>query len=131
MRLGRPANQATLHFFWLCVAFFGALTFSYTGRLDRLDLVFYWGDTVARLLLPRLGWDTRCAVLLGGDSLPVRKPHPEPLLHAARQLGVEPADCVYVGDDERDTHVNSAGEDGRAIGNDAHGGGTHTERAEG
>ncbi len=54
VRLGRPANQATLHFFWLCVAFFGALTFSSTGRLDRLDMVFYWGDTVARLLLPPL-----------------------------------------------------------------------------
>ena len=54
VRLGRPANPATLHFFWLCVAFFGVLTFSFTGRLDRLDQVFYWGDTVARLLLPPL-----------------------------------------------------------------------------
>jgi PAS domain S-box-containing protein len=54
VRLGRPANPATLHFFWVCVAFFGVLTFSYTGRLNRLDQVFYWGDTVARLLLPPL-----------------------------------------------------------------------------
>ena len=54
VRLRRPENQATLHFFWLTVAFFGVLTFSYSGRLDRLDWVFYWGDLVARLMLPPL-----------------------------------------------------------------------------
>ena len=54
VRLRRPENQATLHFFWLCVAFFGVLTFSFSGRLDRLDWVFYWGDVVAMLLLPPL-----------------------------------------------------------------------------
>jgi phosphoglycolate phosphatase len=40
--------------------------------------------------------------LVGGDSTPHAKPHPAPLLEAARQLGLDPADCVYVGDDERD-----------------------------
>ena len=54
VRLRRPENQATLHFFWLCVAFFGVLAFSFSGRLDRLDWVFYWGDVVATLLLPPL-----------------------------------------------------------------------------
>jgi two-component system, NtrC family, sensor kinase len=54
VRLRRPENQATLHFFWLCVAFFGVLTFSFSGRLDLLDWVFYWGDLVAMLLLPPL-----------------------------------------------------------------------------
>ena len=36
------------------VAFFGVLTFSFSGRLDLLDWVFYWGDVVAMLLLPPL-----------------------------------------------------------------------------
>jgi two-component system NtrC family sensor kinase len=54
VRLRRPENQATLHFFWLSVAFFGMLAFSFSGRLDRLDWVFYWGDVVARLMLPPL-----------------------------------------------------------------------------
>jgi two-component system NtrC family sensor kinase len=54
VRLRRPENQATLHFFWLSVAFFGLLTFSFSGRLDRLDWVFYWGDVVSMLLLPPL-----------------------------------------------------------------------------
>jgi two-component system NtrC family sensor kinase len=54
VRLRRPENQATLHFFWLSVAFFGVLAFSYSGRLNTLDWVFYWGDVVATLLLPPL-----------------------------------------------------------------------------
>ena len=54
VRLRRPRDQATLHFFWLCVAFFGVFTFSFNGPFDRLDWVFYWGDAVAFALLPPL-----------------------------------------------------------------------------
>jgi two-component system, NtrC family, sensor kinase len=50
VRLRRPNDPATLHFFWLCLAFFGTLTFSFS-RLDRLDWAFYWADVVATLLL--------------------------------------------------------------------------------
>ena len=53
VRLRRPHDQATLHFFWLCLAFFGTLTFSFS-RLDRLDWYFYWADVVATLLLAPL-----------------------------------------------------------------------------
>lgn len=59
-------------------------------------------EYLAREILPQLGWETRSAVLIGGDSLPERKPHPLPLLHAAEAIGIAPADCVYVGDDRRD-----------------------------
>jgi two-component system, NtrC family, sensor kinase len=54
VRLRRPRDPATLHFFWLSVAFFGVLTFSFSGRLDRLDWVFYWSDVVSILALPPL-----------------------------------------------------------------------------
>ena len=54
VRARRPFDQATLHFFWLSVAFFGAFTFSFSGRLDRVDWVFYWGDVIAVLVLPPL-----------------------------------------------------------------------------
>jgi two-component system NtrC family sensor kinase len=54
VRLRRPHDPATLHFFWLCVAFFGVFTFSFNGSFDRLDWVFYWGDAVAWALLPPL-----------------------------------------------------------------------------
>lgn len=48
------------------------------------------------------GWRERSAVLLGGDSLPKRKPDPDQLLQACVDLDLSPQDCVYVGDDERD-----------------------------
>ena len=51
VRLRRPGNKATLHFFWLSVAFFGMFAFSFSGRLDRLDWVFYWADAISTLLL--------------------------------------------------------------------------------
>src|SRR5690606_8498569 len=59
-------------------------------------------------LLPMLGWQERCAVLVGGDTLPVRKPDPAPLLHAAGVLGIEPRRIAYVGDDERDIVASRA-----------------------
>ena len=40
--------------------------------------------------------------IVGGDSTPLAKPHPEPLFEAARRLKHEPGQCIYVGDDERD-----------------------------
>lgn len=59
-------------------------------------------EALAVALMPGLGWDTRSAVLIGGDTLPARKPDPLPLVVAAQRMGVAPADCVYVGDDVRD-----------------------------
>ncbi len=54
VRARRPTDQATLHFFWLSVAFFGLFTFSFSGRLDRVDWIFYWGDVIAVVVLPPL-----------------------------------------------------------------------------
>lgn len=46
--------------------------------------------------------------VVGGDSTPHPKPHPAPLLEAARQVGVRPIECVYVGDDLRDVQAGRA-----------------------
>jgi phosphoglycolate phosphatase len=46
-------------------------------------------------------FDTAGAVVCG-DTTPYPKPHPAPLIEAAQRMGVDPAHCVYVGDDERD-----------------------------
>lgn len=46
--------------------------------------------------------------VVGGDSTPHAKPHPAPLIEAARQLGLPPARCIYVGDDERDIAAGRA-----------------------
>lgn len=40
--------------------------------------------------------------VVSGDTTPHAKPHPAPLLEAARRMGLAPMHCVYVGDDERD-----------------------------
>ena len=50
----------------------------------------------------------RAAALVGGDSTPHTKPHPAPLLEAARRLGHAPRVCVYVGDDPRDVQAGRA-----------------------
>ena len=61
-------------------------------------------------LLESLDLRRRAGCVLSGDSLPERKPHPRPLLVAAAQLGVDAADCVYVGDALRDVQAaNGAG----------------------
>lgn len=44
----------------------------------------------------------QASVVISGDTTPHAKPHPAPLLEAARRLGLPPAHCLYVGDDERD-----------------------------
>ncbi len=54
VRLRRPADPATLHFFWLTAAFFGVLAFTYTGEFTRTDSFFFWADVIAIVLLPPL-----------------------------------------------------------------------------
>ncbi len=56
-------------------------------------------------LLAALGLTPRTASVVSGDSLPERKPHPAPLLHAARELALAPERCVYVGDAQRDVEA--------------------------
>lgn len=68
----------------------------------RWGIVTNKPEYLAKQLLPLLGWQSRSAILIGGDTLPERKPHPLPLLHSARELGVAVEECVYVGDDRRD-----------------------------
>lgn len=53
-------------------------------------------------LVATLGLNTQAACVVSGDTTRERKPHPLPLLHAAQLIGVAPADCLYVGDAERD-----------------------------
>jgi 2-phosphoglycolate phosphatase len=59
-------------------------------------------------LLEEVKLDKRARAVVSGDTLPERKPHPLPLLHAARTMGVDPAHCVYVGDAERDMQAAQA-----------------------
>lgn len=53
-------------------------------------------------LLKALNLDGRASTVISGDSLPQRKPHPQPLFHAANECNVLTTECIYVGDAERD-----------------------------
>jgi len=53
-------------------------------------------------LLEGLGVRQRAVCVISGDSLPERKPHPAPLLYACNLAGSEAAECIYIGDAERD-----------------------------
>jgi phosphoglycolate phosphatase len=60
---------------------------------------------LARALLGAIGLDKRCAAVVTGDCLPLRKPDPAPLLHACALANVDAARSVYVGDDMRDVEA--------------------------
>lgn len=55
-----------------------------------------------------LGLATRSATLICGDTTPHAKPHPAPLLEAARRLALPASACVYLGDDLRDVQAGQA-----------------------
>lgn len=83
--------------------------------LDRLDAAGVpWGivtNKVRRFALPLvrgLGLDQRARAVVCGDTTPHAKPHPAPLLEAARQMDMPSASCIYVGDDLRDVQAGQA-----------------------
>ena len=59
------------------------------------------------LLVPQIGLHAASCVV-SGDTTPHPKPHPAPLLEAARRLELEPGECWYVGDDLRDIQAGQA-----------------------
>jgi len=97
-------------------------SFVYDGMHDVLEYcesnALKWGVItnkplhLAKDLLDSLGLLKRCAILLGGDSLPVKKPDPVPMLHSCMVLSLAPSECLYVGDHLRDIQAgNAAGMD--------------------
>lgn len=94
----------------------------YDGMAEILELCeknnIRWGVItnkpieLSKSLLQGLNLFERCSILLGGDSLPVRKPDPAPLLHSCMVMSLAPSECLYVGDHERDIIAgNAAGMD--------------------
>ena len=59
-------------------------------------------------LLEQMALDKRAAVVICGDTLDKRKPHPLPLIVAAETMGIACKDCVYIGDDPRDITAGRA-----------------------
>ena len=65
-------------------------------------------EGLADLLLTRLGVRGAFASLVGADTLPVKKPDPEPLREAARRAGGDPARSLLVGDSDTDRKTAAA-----------------------
>lgn len=65
-------------------------------------------EGLAETLLSRLGVREAFASLIGADTLPVRKPDPEPLREAARRAGGDPTRCLLVGDSITDRKTSAA-----------------------
>lgn len=59
------------------------------------------------LLVPQIGLQ-HAGCVISGDTTPHAKPHPAPLLEAARRLELAPGECWYVGDDLRDIQAGRA-----------------------
>jgi len=87
-------------------------TFAFEGIAEMIqalvDMNMPWGVVTnkskrfAEPLTQGMPLFTSSAVVISGDTTPHAKPHPAPLLEAAKRLNIEPSRCVYVGDDERD-----------------------------
>ena len=78
------------------------------GSRYELGVVTNKPDAYTKPLLAALDLTPRVATVVSGDRLPQRKPDPAPLQLAARELGLPPSRCVYVGDAPRDIEAGRA-----------------------
>lgn len=79
-----------------------------TQRSLRWGVVTNKMTRFTSLIAQRVTLFGSAGAIVSGDSTPYAKPHPAPLLAAAERLGLEPHDCIYVGDDERDIQAGRA-----------------------
>lgn len=77
--------------------------------LEQLETrQFNWGVVtnkpawLTEPLLANLNLASRAACIVSGDTTQNRKPHPEPMLYACTSAGSQAAQCVYIGDAQRD-----------------------------
>lgn len=73
-----------------------------SGAGLKLGLCTNKPEGPARGVCAALGLDAHLPVIVGGDTLPVLKPDPAPLLHACKALAAAPGATLYVGDSETD-----------------------------
>jgi len=110
-----PLRQRYLQHYHAIVADESRLFEGYAEILDELEArSIPWGivtnkpEWLTHPLLEQLDLALRTGIVIGGDTLEQRKPHPLPLQVAAQRLGVSCDNCIYVGDDERDIVAGKA-----------------------
>ena len=69
-------------------------------------------ENLTRQLMKHLGCYDDAICIIGGDSLPQRKPHPMPIVHACSIAGAGVRSTIFIGDSIRDILAgNDAGTD--------------------
>jgi phosphoglycolate phosphatase len=86
----------------------GPLLEEIEGRGLRWGIVTNKSERLARILLEGMGMTQRAACIIGGDTTPRFKPHPDSLFAACKVLGEVPGSCIYAGDDRRDIEAAHA-----------------------
>ena len=110
-----PARQQIVDYY---AADLASETRLFDGVIELLDALeqrsVLWAivtnkpDFLTQPLLKQLGLSPRAACIVAGDTTAHSKPHPEPLLHAARELNISAQTCLYLGDAERDVQASRA-----------------------
>lgn len=77
------------------------------ARGIRWGIVTNKAARLTDLLVPQIGLQ-HAGCVVSGDTTPHPKPHPAPLLEAARRLDLPAQQCWYVGDDRRDIEAGHA-----------------------
>jgi len=77
-------------------------------RTARVGLVSNKPEALSRRVLAGFGLAERFCVVLGGDSLARRKPHPDQILSALERCQASPRETVMVGDSPTDIHAGKA-----------------------
>ncbi|MEM9551417.1 MAG: HAD-IA family hydrolase [Pseudomonadota bacterium] len=123
-RVGRFDADVVAEYYPVLLAAYGDAidhhTVLYPGAMEAVDALKSAGygvgictnkpEALADQLLSSLGVRDAFASLVGADTLPVRKPDPEPLREAARRAGGDPDLCVLIGDSDTDRNTaRSAG----------------------
>lgn len=72
-----------------------------------LGIVTNKPEHLARILLQDVGLDQQFAAIVGGDTTPLPKPHPEPVLHALERMG-HTGPAILVGDSNVDAGAAAA-----------------------
>ncbi len=90
--------------------FDGVLTLleSIEAREWRWGIVTNKPGFLTEELIQRMDWDLRASAVICGDTLPVKKPDPAPVLLACEHALIDPAAAVFVGDDARDVTAGRA-----------------------
>lgn len=122
-RLGRAGDMAEVdrQYPLLLEAYAGAIdthTTLYPGAMEAVALLADSGyrvaictnkpERLAAMLLDRLGVSGAFGAMIGADTLPVRKPDPEPLREAVRRAGGAPERALLVGDTVTDRETSRA-----------------------